>query len=220
MRNIKSTIRLLKVILLLLFFSTSNNSDAQIDSLAVPKTRLIAFYSGGGLGLGRYGTPAGVHSTFILSNNWGGSISFKEKVFTARNLPKNYDNSSFIIIGDGIPNDYLDIYSIMILKEFSRKDTKRQRFGIEAGPSFISYSEAHFKYSAKSYSWFDFGSNYDTFYTTENTFGISLRAKAELPLTQAFGIEFAAYTNINRFHSFIGAEIYLTLGSVREKIKP
>src|SRR6188508_2194308 len=61
-----------------------------MDNSLKRKIRLTGIYGGVGIGLGRKATPAGISSTFILSNNIGGSISYKHKALLAENLPDNY----------------------------------------------------------------------------------------------------------------------------------
>ncbi len=108
------------------------------------------------------------------------------------------------------PVDYVQIISIKVLKEFATSN-KKLRFGIEAGPAWVNYNATKFEHNSSGI----FSSNYETSRIKKNTVGISLRAKAEFPFTKYFGLECAGFTNINNSRSFIGIELCLTFGLVR-----
>lgn len=193
-----------------IIFGLSFYSKAQYYRGNNHKGDLTAFYFGGGLGIGREATPAGLSCTFFLSNNLGGSVSYKYKSFIANDLPSDYQNG-FTVYGDGKPSDKLNILSFCFIKEFPTENT-RVRYGLEGGPAWVKYEQANFDPQQSGF----FGSNYGVNYIKHETIGISLRAKLEFPLATFLGLELAAFTNINKYRPFVGVEAYLTLGQVRE----
>jgi hypothetical protein len=192
------------------------------NSIREKGRHLTALYLGLGSDLGYHDfiPRLGIAGSFILSNNWGGSISLKTAEFKARNLPPDYRPGGFIFFGDGIPDEGMTMISLCIMKEFPLS-SKLIRFGLEGGPSLVSYDEVHFTPNQTSGPYF-FGppSNYDADYTHHKTAGLALRAKIELPLTRFVGCEFAVNSNLNVLRPFIGAEIHLTLGVVRGRQLP
>jgi hypothetical protein len=189
------------------------NSNASNDSRGNDESPLSSCYLGCGLGIGRHASPRGVSASFILSNNWGGSISYKVKNFLPLNLPGDYETSFGMIE----PSDKMRAVSLCLMKEFPGESPK-VRFGIEAGPSWVAYQELYFDYAAASSKLLNFNSNYVITSATEKTVGLSLRAKTELLPTSGFGLEVAAFGNINRLRPFGGIEIYLIFGTLRDKI--
>jgi hypothetical protein len=147
-----------------------------------------------------FGFPSGGLSfTVILKNDWGGSLSYKHTSYDKR------DNSG-----------QTSEFSLCVVKEFPVKTTKRVRGGLEAGPSLVKYEKVEQIRLVSGW----LGSYYEKQTSKHTTMGLNLRAKLEFPLTLAFGFEIALYSNINKYKSVIGFEFYLTLGKVRDRIKP
>lgn len=197
--------------LIVLFFGMTFGSYAfaQSDNSQNRELKSFKIYGGLGGGFGYKGGIMGISSTFILKNDWGGSVSYKNNFFKAENMPDNYDAG--VSLAPALPLiDYLQITSMQLLKEFSTAN-KKLRFGIEGGPSWVNYNSTNFIAHSSGY----FSSNYETSHTIENTVGLSLRAKAEFPFSKYFGIECAGFANLNKFKSFVGIELYLTFGLVR-----
>ena len=142
---------------------------------------------------GGYPSLAGVSVNALFKNNLGGSFQFRYS------QAKNYDR--------------LYTYSLCFMKVFTLDNTRLVRIGVEGGPAFVNYNEAHDVHT----SWGFKGASY---YTTTNSFGITLRAKVEFPIFQAAGLEIALPININKYKPVSGIELYLTLGRVRDRKKP
>ncbi len=150
----------------------------------------------------------------ICSNHWGGSISYDNYSKKAQELPDDYQAGD--PIGNENPVDELNSLSIRLLREFPIS-VKFIRFGVECGPSLILYNRAHFIYEIHGGA---YGGNYGIHYSFQYSAGLSLRAKAEFPLTRFLGLEIAAISNINKYQSYVGVDLNLTLGYVRDRIKP
>ncbi|MEP7168491.1 MAG: hypothetical protein ABI855_03915 [Bacteroidota bacterium] len=196
--------------LLVLALALGNNVFGQRDTAENHKVKLSQFYGGLGGGLGHKGDIIGMSSTFILTNDWGASISYKNNFFKPKNIPDNYYEGAFLP-----PVDFLQIISLKLLKEFPTKN-KRLRFGIEGGPSWVNYQTTNFLGLENNIFAFK-GAIYETSHTVKNSIGLSLRAKAEFPFFKYLGIEGAAFANINKLNSFLGMELYLTFGLVRNR---
>lgn len=216
------------LLICLITFSAAFITNAQKAASSNKKTKLTALYFNCGVGGTFNGSISGAGLNFILSNNWGGSVSTNLMLQKAKELPSNY-RPGFVIFGDGIPNDEIESYSIRLMKGFPT-NTIKVRFGLEGGVAMIKYTAAHFTpiptNSNSGGGWFGinlFGgtpSNYNVSYTTENSVGASFRAKLEFPLARWIGFEFAAISNINQFQSYVGGEIHLIIGLVRGKHYP
>jgi hypothetical protein len=200
-----------------LFGVLSNCTYSQADSLITNKTLLSKYYVGFGAGFCNKGLEVGLSSTFILSNDWGGSIRFNSNFFEAKNLPPDYYDFVLFMpfLSNGLPSDNVNVLSFNLIKEFPTR-SKLIRFGIEMGPSLVNYKIANFRPVSNPIPFL--GSNYDIIRDKQSTVGLSLRLKAEFPLTRFAGLEIAAYTNVNGLQSVSGIElICLNLGLLREK---
>jgi hypothetical protein len=188
---------------------------AQEDTTNDDKHNQSKYYLNLGFGLGTSsGIVAGYGLNYILPNNWGVSLSSNYYYKEAAYLPYNYRASDM----DFIPEfDITHSYSIRLLKEFQLKSSV-YRFGIECGPSYIVYSEAHFTAVPNWNTLIFKGSNYQKSYTDQNIYGLSVRAKFESLFSRVCGTEFAIISNINKYQSYIGFEIHFLFGKIRDKI--
>jgi hypothetical protein len=94
------------------------------------------------------------------------------------------------------------------------------RFGIEAGPSIVSFRIAEFERDTINKPTFlSSPDNYITTYKETETLGLAIRAKFELPLTRFAGVEFAANCNLNAIQHFFSAEVQFNIGLVRDRLK-
>lgn len=171
----------------------NRSSDVELQNQVEPEVNIPVrpkIYIGMG---GGFPSTGGVSANFLLKNNMGGSLQFRHF------QTKDYDR--------------LNTYSLCFTKVFTLENTKLIRFGVECGPSWVTYLEAHDVH----FVWGFEGADY---YTTSNTFGLTARVKVEFPLSQGAGLEIAIPININKYKSVVGIEIYLTLGRVRDRIKP
>ena len=199
---------------IILILDLFNYGYSQTASLENNRPKIAKLYlSCGGIGYNEVNV-VGLNSTFILSNDWGGSISYQQSFLRTRNIPDDY--SPGLCLFDCSQLDYTRVLALKILKEFPIS-TKLIRFGIESGPSWVEYYFARFRPGNFSGGG---SSNYTLYYDVKNTVGLVLKAKVEFPLTRFAGLELAAMVNINEFKSFIGMEINWTLGVVRARIKP
>ena len=126
---------------------------AQDNETSDKQTKQHKFYINIGKGISLDGKLFGVGLNSIYSNNWGFSLSYNHLGTVPEGLPSNYTKS-------GITNN-LNTFSFRILKEFSTK-TKLIRFGVEAGPSLISYELADLrKYNTPSSNYNSSNGNYN-----------------------------------------------------------
>jgi len=170
------------------------------------------------LGIGG-GVPllGGVRGTFILSNNWGGSISYKRNYPKAKHLPNNYKPSIGGFFPAKNPRDYVKMLSLTLIREFPTSN-KKIRFGIETGPSWNYYKITKFtpQDATPTRGWWNFTpSNYSKTYDITNSIGMSLRAKVDILFSKALGMEFAIFSNINAVRPLFGLECYFIFGKLR-----
>ncbi len=192
----------------------SYSAYSQTDSLRQDKIHLSKSYLGLGFGTCNSGLGGVFSGTFILSNDWGGSIRYNPNALGAKNLPDDYYDIVLFIpfLTNGLPTDNIHVLSFLLLKEFPTQ-TKFVRFGIEFGPAFVKYEVARFTSVSNPIPFM--GSNYDVSHDNNSSIGFSVRAKAEFPLTRFAGLEIAPNANINGFRSVLDIDFCLTLGLVR-----
>ena len=176
------------------------------DPVLPDSIKSIKAYLGFGFG---FPSNVGIGFTLILKNDFGASISYKHTSFD-KQKESNFGSAS------NVPGDQLSVFSLCVIKEFPFPNNKRIRLGLEAGPSLVKYEKV--EQIDRYYGWF--GPYYKAQTSDHSSGGLSLRAKLEFPLTLAFGLEVALYSNINKYKSYVGFEFYLTLGKVRGRIKP
>ena len=152
-----------------------------------------------GLGFG-YPWSVGLSFTVVLKNDWGGSLSYKHTSF---------DVGGWFNVTHG---DQFDEFSLCAVKEFPSKTMRRIRYGLEAGPSFVKYVKVEQNIRASGF----LGSYYKSETSKHTTIGLALKAKLEFPVARCFGLEIAAYANINMHRSHAGIEFYIYLGKVRD----
>jgi len=163
-------------------------------------------YGGLGIGIGNRGFVLSNDLTFVLSNNWGGNISYKMNFAKSKDIPDDFYDYG---LWRTPPYDYVFILSLNLIREFpAPKNTLR--YGIEAGPSWINYQKADLSNYKDVYSYN---------HTISNTIGLSLRGKVEFLLNRSIGIEIAAFTNINCINSVIGIECFFHFGRLRDNTK-
>ncbi|MBI3232699.1 MAG: hypothetical protein HYZ42_01420 [Bacteroidetes bacterium] len=202
----KSFVKLL-IVLAIIFFN--HVTKAQDSAKVKPKIQLV--YINYGIGSSMNGNLlVGLGVNLMLNNHLGIALTYNSRLNTASELPGNYKTGLF----SAELSDYLDSYSIKLVKEFP-SSYKMFRCGVEGGLSIVQYRTAHFTY-IPSTGFLE--SNYETNYTKQNTVGLSLRARASIPVFRLLGVELAAVSNINPIKSYIGGELHIILGLVRQKI--
>ena len=209
------------ILICLCTLSFSFVSNAQKAYVPNQKTKLTALYLNIGGGTSN-GNLSGMGLNFILSNNWGGSLGFNELNRKSKKMPSNYNPGSFLGFRGTFPKDKTYSYSIRFLREFP-SNSKKVRYGLEGGLSIVKHTAVHFtkndvtpvdRFIINLFTLSD-PSNYNVSYSTKSTVGASFRAKLEFPLARWIGLELAAISNLNRFQSYVGGEIHLTIGLVR-----
>ena len=91
------------------------------------------------------------------------------------------------------------------------------RFGLEAGPSLTTFSEAYF---SRPSSFTLFGPSHTIDYRRyPDVMGVKMRLKSEFLFTPVFGLELAIISNINQYRNIFGVEICINLGHVRDDKK-
>lgn len=210
----KSTLLICIILSILTQFNYAQSSNTNDH-----KTKLTALYLNIGItatSLNFTGAGGVIGANFILSNNWGGSISISGLQREAKELPSNYTPGNFLGVNGAKPFDKMKAYSFRIVREFPGK-TKKFRFGLEGGLSLVEHTTAYFTFKGVSNIIFARSSNYNTSYSTTNTLGASFKAKLEFPLGRWVGFELAAITDINSYQSYVGGEVNLIVGLVRGK---
>jgi hypothetical protein len=191
-----------------------SNLNNETDSLENDYTKRSNFYFGIDGGFCNRGGIIGMDLTFISSNNWGGSISYKANIFKSRNIDPDYYSDGNRVFA---PKDYVNIVSFNLVKEFS-SSKESQRFGIEAGPSWVNYSRAVIKlnpnYNPDSEWFWSPLFKYNKSHVGSSTIGVSLRAKMEFLLSPSVGIVLAAFTNVNNLITLYGFEFNFIFGNV------
>lgn len=174
-----------------------------------------------GLGLS---APVGAAfaGTVILRSGWGGSVTWNLSYPSAKNLPSDFEpGSGFLsgldLIGEG--KDKINAIAFRALKELPTR-SKKLRFGIEAGPSWVFTGvAANFVRKPAPCGLFGCDANYDYDIVNSNSLGLSLKGKLEMAFTRPFGLEIGATSNINPKRSYFGADFLITLGYVRDSIE-
>jgi hypothetical protein len=189
-------------------------------------TRRTISQFGTGLGICMKGPLIGFNYTFIGSKSWGGSIRYNANIFKSRDVPVDYYEDGYRIFS---PKNYVHILSFNLLRGFTNSKRDR-RFGIEAGPSWVSYNKAvlelnpnydpDHEYESDSWFWnlFDIGwkYKYNKRHALNSTIGASLMAKMEFLLAPYAGMELALFTNINSLKTVTGFCIFFNFGDVRD----
>ncbi len=201
------------LLLIIVLFLTSLSVFSQEDSTIISSTRKSKLYLN--IGTGIFWNPDeiwGFGLNAIFPNNWGFSLSYNYYSLIAKDLPADYSGGFFSFV----PYDNIGSFSIRVMKEFD-PFSKFIRFGIEIGPSLVLYEKLVFKpYNSSNLG----DKNYETSTITENSLGLSLRVKIEIPAARILGVEIAAISNINKYQSYVGYELHYMIGCVRDKIKP
>lgn len=202
-----------KLFLLILFIVLFHSSFGNL-----PKERygtyLTAFYLGFGAG---YPWMSGSNVNFILSNDFGGSLSYRSTTFDAKNAPSDYDASFLcnLIIDRCTPQEELKSFSIQLMKVYRNPFSKR-RLGWEFGPALVVYKETLFTPYTRVGSVLS-AKGYTLNYKSHKTAGAILRAKVDFPITKGLGLELAIVSNINRYYPYAGFEVFLNAGVLRER---
>ena len=202
--------------LIALFGILSGNVFSQADSLAKINKELSKIFLGVGGGGSINGLGVSFSGTFILSDNWGGSIRFNGNFLKAKNLPDDYYDFVLFIpfVANGLPTDNIQILSVNIIKEFPTR-LHWMKFGTEAGLSWVNSQVANFTPNSSTIPFL--GSNYDLTRDIKNTVGFSIMGKAEFPVSRFVGAELDLYTNLNGSQSVFGINVCLNVGLVKDR---
>jgi hypothetical protein len=174
------------------------NDSAESENIQKPFS-----YGGLGLGIGNRGGFLGMDYSFIYSNNWGGNISWKINAAKSKDIPDDFYQYGMFRT---TPYDYVIIVSFNMVKEIPGLK-KNERYGIEAGPSWVNCRKADFS---------DYRNVYNYEHNKSNTMGLSLRGKIEFLPIKYIGLEIATFANINSIKPIIGIEFCIHFGKVRD----
>jgi len=195
--------------LLVLICSQAIAQNIYQDSLGTTPFSSAQFY----LGLGVY-VPAPIGGVFAVTafsqKGWGGSCTIKIQSPNAKNLPADF-SPGLIILGDGIPDEYIKTVTLRALKEVPT-DAASIRFGFEVGPAFES--KRTLENFRKKTEWLSANYSYDQ--VTHRSLGLSIKGKMEFPISKYFGFEFGLTSNLYAQRSYLGFDLLLTLGQLRD----
>jgi hypothetical protein len=213
----------------------TNNSGNPKDSLANNHAKKFIFHFGigGGFGLISEGRDTifddknfagllGMDFTFILPGNWGGNISCKGNMTKSKEVPSDYYDDGARVFS---PRNYFNMISINLIREFSFSN-KSVRLGLEAGPSWVSYSKAEFQPNPNYHpsddhsSWWFSTYKYYKSHSRTKAVGASLGVRAKFLPVPLVGIELEAFTNINSIKPTTGFMVHFILGNFNlDKLK-
>lgn len=211
------------VFLLVCCFVISVCANAQADTLVATTGPFKKTHVYGGLGIS--GPLGGVLAgTVILRSRWGGSVTYNALSVTAKELPSDYIGGTglFNIFEGEDDKVYDDIIavSLRVLREFPTT-SKMVRLGIEAGPSFVTTEVAgNFVYNPNPCGALGCAPNYYFDRVKKNSIGLSLKGKLELAFSPPAGFEIGLTSNINPNRTYFGVDFMITLGYVRDRIRP
>ena len=179
-----------------------------------PSMTSITFGIGGGLSSAGQ-SIYGISLTGALPRGWGASLSFGQYNIDATS--RVGWPSGGILWNQPTPSDRLQSYSLRALKKFAIQSQPHIRFGVEIGPSLIHFRTA---FSDDTYKggWFGIGHDIVHKKTVKNSLGLSMRAKVEMPFARGFGTELAIVSNINKHQNYIGVEVLILTGWVRNRL--
>ena len=160
-------------------------------------------------------TLYGISLTGALPSGWGASMSFGQYNIDASS--RVGESSRGVLWNQPIASDRLQSYSLRALKKFSIQSQAYVKFGVEIGPSLIHFRTA-FRDDSYKGAWLGIGKEIIHEKIVENSVGLSMRAKIEMPIARTFGGEFALVSNINKHQNYIGLEFLILTGWVRNKL--
>lgn len=204
------------------------NSGSQGDALVNIHREKAIFHFGIGGGFGYIGEGhdtatfekhlaglLGMNFTFVLPSNWGGNFSCIGNITKSKDTPDDYYDDGARVFS---PKDYFNILTINLIREFPISDGS-VRLGLEAGPSWVSYSKAEFRPNPDYHSsdepgswWFSTYKYYKS-HSGTSTVGASLGVKAKFLFAPLIGAELEAFTNINSIRPTTGFMVHLILGN-------
>jgi len=209
--------------------SPDSLSVQKYDSIAVPDYKL-RFFGGAGpcffIETNRDTVPNddlfrkmlfGLDYTFVYSEKWGASLNYKLAAVKYKNLPDDYFDDGLRLF---TPRDFFEIISINLVREFSTSK-KSLKFGLEAGPSWVTYSVAevsrNYDYDPEK----PFSFLYHKSHEASHDVGAYFRARMKyMPVVkdmpvQSFGVEFAVFADINKVKPGFGFDLHFIVGNLR-----
>jgi len=209
--------------------SPDSLSAQKYDSIVIPDYKLRLFASMGPsyfIETNRDTVPndnlfrhftIGINYTLVYSGKWGATINYKLAAMKYKNLPDDYFDDGLRLF---TPRDFFEVISLNLVREFSTSN-KSLKFGLEAGPSWVTYSVAeialNYDYDpAKPFSYM-----YHKNHLVSRDVGAYFRARIKyMPVNnympvQTFGIEFAVFADINKVKPGFGFDLHIIVGNLR-----
>lgn len=162
----------------------------------------------------------GLNYTFVFSQKWGASIDYKLAAMKYKNLPDDYFDDGLRLF---TPRDFFEVISLNLVREFSTSK-KSLKFGLEAGPSWVTYSVAEISPNSDYDPEKPFSFLYHKSHEASRDVGACFRAKIKyMPVikdmpVQSFGVEFAVFADINKVKPGFGFDFRCVVGNMRSLI--
>lgn len=195
--------------------------DLEIDYLSGDPDSLTKYnqtkwlaQAGIGGGICIKGSIWGLYYTMISSNNWGGSCRFYWNIFKSQNVPPDYYDDGARVFA---PKDYLNTLSFNLLKAFPSQNPNL-RISIEAGPALVIYRKAEFELNPSYSPDYPMPGSiylYNKSHPREFTIGGTLMVKFEILPSKSGGLEFAIFSNFNKYQTITGLEMSIILGRAK-----
>jgi hypothetical protein len=153
----------------------------------------------------------GGHLQSVFFNNWGLDFSYDLRSPLSSNVPEGY-KPFFVLWGDGKVRDRYRSVSLNVLRKFPVSN--KTRFGTEIGFAYLKYETPVFNHISGL-----FGGYFIERYEVQDAFGSRLRTSFDWLITPYWGFEFGVQGWLNTIRPHLTADIKMTLGFLRRKIR-
>jgi hypothetical protein len=189
----------------------------QIIDTSIGKLKIPFIYIEGDAGFSN-GISLGINGNIILFKGWGLNVGYTHYYKNSKEFPMDYNAGLCLDLRpDGCqPMNHIFAYNFRITKRIITK-TQLIRFKAEMGLVMIQYQKVHF-YSV-GYNGGLLGSNYYEIYSAIYDKGASIRFVSEYPFSKIAGLQVALSSTLSETKSFIGIEIGMSIGHLREKLR-
>jgi hypothetical protein len=142
---------------------------------------------------------------YLYNEKWGIAVNKQEFFENDPNVPNDYNYEGFF--GNTAPNLFISAHNIRLIRAFSVGSKKRQRYTIETGPSFNKQSYVQYTKLSEA--------NYETNRVNRKFEGLNLKMGVQHIFTSLSSIEFSLNSNINKYQSFVTADVHFNFGNLR-----